>query len=111
MANHDRVRVTARPDRFGLCSVRAHADKGKENEYYCHCCNKTYCSSCLIDGISDENKGPDHKLVNIQKAYNDAKEEASVGAQNLHNKKEMIENSMNKVKHKMQRIKDNAKQI
>jgi predicted Fe-S protein YdhL (DUF1289 family) len=80
MANHDRVRVTARPDRFGLCSVRAHADKGKENEYYCHCCNKTYCSSCLIDGISDENKGPDHKLVNIQKAYNDAKEEASAGA-------------------------------
>jgi len=47
MMNHDRKQVSLRPDTFQKCTIHKH----RPNEYYCACCNKAYCSQCLLDKI------------------------------------------------------------
>jgi hypothetical protein len=100
-------------DDFGKCSVKQHAERGKENEYFCHCCNKAYCSQCLLEGLSTNaaNKST-HKLIDIQTAYNDSKEEAVTAEDiTLQSKKELIEHYMGCIKFKMGKIQTEATEI
>ena len=97
---------------FEKCSVKLHAERDKENEYFCHCCNKAYCSQCLLEGLSTNaaNKST-HKLIDIQTAYSDAKDEAVTEDINLESKKELIEHYMGCIKAKMLKIQNEATEI
>lgn len=106
MAEHKRVKHSNKPIQFGRCEL--HPDRG--NEYFCYCCEKSYCSQCLLDGVtSGDNRK--HKLINIQKAYQDATKGALEEDVALQGKKELIESYLDSVKQKMLRIKDNASSI
>lgn len=51
---------------YGFCKEENH--KNKKNEYYCYCCFKTYCSECVLSGLSNiETKK--HNIISIEQAY------------------------------------------
>ena len=68
----------------------------KDNEYFCYESEKTFCSQCLLDGVTSGDRK--HKLINIHKAYEDASKGALEEDIALVGKKELIERYLDSVK-------------
>lgn len=111
LANHKRVTVEKRPKDFGECK-----EHKKANEYFNQQTSIAYCSMCVVEGLqktegSGGSKQSQTSLIDIEKAYSNALNDANKEDIALSEKKKVIEGQLQAVKKKMSRIKENALSI
>ena len=107
MKNHNRVKINEAGHDFGDC--RHH--KQRKNEFYCNQCQSTYCSECILSGMTKCHTGRDHQLIKIETAYNIAKNQVEKNDEALEAKKVLIMDQIEIIQGKLQQIKSSAEQI
>ena len=106
MSQHKVVDIKNKKTKFGKCR-----DHDRKFEFYCLTCHRPICVNCKIVGNHAGVELNNHWIIDIDKAYQRAKEEVEDDDPALKKKLSQINQQMDHIKEKMQGLKQNAEEI
>jgi len=105
---HKIVSIDDRPKDYGKClEHKAHPD-GVPITFFCTKCNKTLCIYCKVSGSHSSGEFANHRLIEVESAYEKAKDEASSADPLIEKHKAGIKSKLKKLDEKIKEINDNA---